>query len=93
MDSSRQWTEDVDPSRQWAGGVCLGGVVSARGVCLGDVCQLDVCPHPGPEADTPRMTTAADGTHPTGMHSCRKKQFILFLSSQSAKKWAPKSIH
>ena len=39
------------------------------------------CPGPGPggciltctEADTPQQTaTAADGTHPTGMHSCYK---------------------
>ena len=29
---------------------------------------------PGPKADTPHeMATAADGTHPTGMHSCCKK--------------------
>ena len=34
--------------------VCMGG-----GVCLGGVC-----------AQPPEMATAADGTHPTGMHSC-----------------------
>ena len=26
--------------------------------------------HPHPRADTPETATAADGTYPTGMHSC-----------------------
>ena len=28
---------------------------------------------PGPEADTPKTATAADSTHPTGLHSCSLK--------------------
>ena len=46
----------------WEGDVCSGGsLVQGRGVCIPS-CT---------EADTPQqMTTAADGTHPTGMHSC-----------------------
>ena len=40
------------------GGACSEGRVSApRGVCL---------------VETPPTATAADGTHPSGMHSCFK---------------------
>ena len=35
---------------------------------------------PGPKADTPpprQMATAADGTHPTGMHSCYRDGLLV----------------
>ena len=48
------------------GAVCLGDSVSAQVGCLPSGCTPPV-----PEADTsPEKATAADGTHPTGMHSC-----------------------
>ena len=48
------------------GCVCPGGCVSVQGC----VCLPRGCTPPRPEADTPMTVTAANGTHPTGMHSC-----------------------
>ena len=41
-------------------GVCMAGGMCGRGVCVvgGKACAAG------------EMATAADGTHPTGMHSC-----------------------
>ena len=48
-------------------GVCL----STRGGGWGCLPQCMLGYHPPPEQTPPRDTvTAADGTHPTGMHSC-----------------------
>ena len=41
---------------------CLSREVSAQGVSAGGVCSDTPTP--------PKTTTAADGTHPIGMHSC-----------------------
>ena len=53
-------------------GPCLGGGVQAQ--AWGSWGCIPACI----EADTPppQMATAADGTHPTGMHSCLKQKFI-----------------
>ena len=73
------------PGGAWSGGSALGGVCSWGGACsggcllwgvlaLGGACSWGV-PAPGgsgrgvPGGDPP-MATAADSTHPTGMHSC-----------------------
>ena len=76
------------PSMQWAGGCGGRGVWCRWGVVAGDsVAGVVYTPRPeadtpldlsqippGPKADTPHeMATAADGTLPTGMHSCCKK--------------------
>ena len=52
------------PGGAWSGGGCL----LPRGLLPGGVVGIPACT----EADTPpgEMATAADGTHPTGMHSC-----------------------
>ena len=46
--------------------VCSGGGGLFRGVCSWRV----------PGGDPPGTTTAAGGTHPTGMHSCGNKFFL-----------------
>ena len=52
----------------------LGGLLPPReGVLPPGVCFLRggrVFPLGGPGGDPPGTATAADGTHPTGMHSC-----------------------
>ena len=50
------------------GGAWSGGCLLPRGLLPGGVVGIPACT----EADTPQgeMATAADGTHPTGMHSC-----------------------
>ena len=45
------------PGGAWSGGVCSGGVVV-------------VSQHALRQTPSGEMATAADGTHPTGMHSC-----------------------
>ena len=57
--------------------------LSCHSVHRGDVCLSACWDTPTPWADTPRQTplpgqtpppqmaTAVDGTHPTGMHSCK----------------------
>ena len=40
-------------------GVCVAGGTHGRGVCVAEG-----------ECMVGKMVTAADGTHPTGMHSC-----------------------
>ena len=57
---------------QAEGGVCPGG---CPGPCPGGVqAQARGCIPACTEADTPQqMVTAADGMHPTGMHSCWMK--------------------
>ena len=51
------------------GGACMAGVMHDRGVCMAGrhewlrACMAGAC-MPG------KMATAADGMHPTGMHSC-----------------------
>ena len=55
---------------------------TGRGVCLPQ-CMLGYTHHPGqtpPWEDTPQQTaTAADRTHPTGMHSCLNKYLSKML--------------
>ena len=64
-------------------GVCVSQHVLGRGVCVSQHalgrgclpmggCQPRGCKiPPGPEPDTPLETAAAaEGTHPTGKHSC-----------------------
>ena len=57
----------------------LGGLVQwglgQRGVVQGGACSGRGC-----MVETPRMATAADGTHPAGMHSC------LSLNSANSRK-------
>ena len=60
-----------------AGGVCGGGNAVAAGVCMAvGWCVAGVCAYrwgvmPGRGmCVTGETATAADGTHPTGMHSC-----------------------
>ena len=70
-----------------SGGTCSGGALSRGGICsVGDWSRGGSAGGPGPkgvcsggfpectEVDTPpqQMATVADGTHPTGMHSCFK---------------------
>ena len=55
---------------------------SADFKCYCDVCVVRmVCPPrpgtPGPGTPPQQTTTVADGTHPTGMHSCLFKDLIL----------------
>ena len=38
--------------------------------CFGVVCGLGKHPHPPGQTPPPEMAIAADGMHPTGMHSC-----------------------
>ena len=64
-------------------GVSALGGASSRGVSTprwGGVCsRVDVCsqggasvlPPGGPVGEPPGMATAARGTHPTGVHSCK----------------------
>ena len=65
----------------WPGVSAQGEYLPKESVCSGSVCPVGVSAQwgylpwglpPGPEADThpPETSTAADGTHPTGMHSC-----------------------
>ena len=57
------------------------GVPGPRGVPAPRGCGIPACT----EADTPpgeTVTTAADGTHPTGMHSCLRNNY-LFTSVHS----------
>ena len=60
------------------GGGCLllVGAPAPGGVCSGGVCSA-LRQHPGETA------TAADGTHPTGMHSCFKMRSHLHVPSTS----------
>ena len=70
-------------------GGCLvqeGGVWSWRGCllleggCSGGCLLLGGCLVWGvPGGDPPRTATAAGGTHPTGMHSCNKLDFVLVM--------------
>ena len=60
----------------WSWGVSAlgGGLLPGGAWSWGDVCSRGIGIPACTEADTPRppgeMATAADGTHPTGMHSC-----------------------
>ena len=73
-----------------AGSACSQGVCSRGGVCSrrgawsggsapGGLLQGGSAPGGVPGADPPGTATAAGGTHPTGMHSCR----LDFLSNLS----------
>ena len=42
---------------------------------LGRHPQADTPPGRHPQADTPDTATAAEGTHPTGMHSCSQYDY------------------
>ena len=54
-----------------AGGVCGGGHVW-QGMCMaGGACMAGGCAWQG-ACMAGEIATAADGTHPTGMHSCLK---------------------
>ena len=61
----------------------------------GYVSQVSVCPYRGgvhPRGrQTPPMATAADGTHPTGMHPCfhcnRDTKFFLKKNNNFKNKW------
>ena len=58
------------------GGLLLGGWgVSAPGGAW----SWGVPASGGSLVETPRMATAASGTHPTGMHSCICLLFITYL--------------
>ena len=57
----------------WEGGSTPGGVCSGGGVCSRGVCSIEV-----PGGDPP-TATAAGGVHPTGMHSCYNKIYLLAL--------------
>ena len=65
------------------GGLLPGGCLLWQGVpALGGACYEGM-PAPGGFWKLPRkqMATIADGTHPTGMHSCGKKFFLFrFIS-------------
>ena len=52
---------------------CLAGGLGGGGACSREVCcgGREVCSQEGCLVETPGMATAAGGTHPTGMHSCR----------------------
>ena len=59
------------------GGVCSGGCLLLGGVCSGGMSAPGGCLLPGGllpggvcSAPPGEKVTAADGTHPTGMHSC-----------------------
>ena len=52
----------VKNSVHW--GVCMGGCMSGGTCCRGGHVWQGACMTAG------EMATAADGTHPTGMHSC-----------------------
>ena len=49
--------------------------VSKGGSALGGACSQGVCSWGCVETPQKQMATVANGTHPTGMHSC----FIIFL--------------
>ena len=53
------------PRGVWSRGVPAGGGVGPGGSGAGGVPAPGVC-----LVETPPTATAADGTHPTGMHSC-----------------------
>ena len=58
----------------WLGGVC-GGSMCGRGACMVEGHVLwEACV-------AGEMATAADGTHPTGMHSCSKYTFNEAIKS------------
>ena len=50
------------------GGACIARAMHGRGMC-GRGCVWPGGPH-GRGCMAREMATAADGTHPTGMHSC-----------------------
>ena len=57
--------DSVHTGDAWSGGGLVPGVVPGPGECL--------VPGGGCLMEAPRTATAADGTHPTGMHSCFQK--------------------
>ena len=68
-----------------AGGVCMAGGMHGGGhvwqgrhawQSVGHAWQGGVCG--GGACVAGEMTTAADGTHPTGMHSCTLVFFLFF---------------
>ena len=68
------------------GGVCSGGVSAPRGgvcsrgvgICSGGVSALHWDTPTPPPGET---ATAADGTHPIGMHSCLLNKIVIPLSN------------
>ena len=75
------------PAREgaWSGGVCFRGAPGPRGSAHRGVPGPGGCLLPGGSGPgrgawwrPPGTTTAAGGTHPTGMHSCFHKVFRNF---------------
>ena len=62
------------PSMPCSRGVCYPSMPCSRGVCSRGVCSGGGCLLPGVVCRDPhprkQTATVADGTHPTGMHSC-----------------------
>ena len=87
---SMHWAGGVYPSMYWAGGVypsmhwagrCVSQHALGRGV-YPSMYWAGWCGRHPPRADTPppATATAADGTHPTGMHSCFHLGFHVFAT-------------
>ena len=62
------------------GGLLLGGVPGLRGSAWGGL----VSQHALRQTPPGETTAGADGTHPTGMHSCFLCKFIEMYDSESA---------
>ena len=50
-------------------GACMAGGIHGRGACMAGGCVVEGL-HCRGACISGEMTIAADGTHPTGMHSC-----------------------
>ena len=77
----------VHRGHAWQGhgrGACMAGGMHGKGAYVARrACVAGVMFGRGEACVAGEMATAADGTHPTGMHSCISSPLVLFLQYSS----------